>query len=200
MEGGEGSGKTEQGKYLKQYLEEQGREVVLTREPGGVKIAEKIRHILLNPSVKDMDAMTEVLLYAAARREHLLDVILPSLEQGKVVLSDRYFDSSIVYQGMVKGIGWQEVLDINLKATSNTVPDMTLLLDIKPEIAVSRIFKDAEREKNRFDNSSMTFHKRVRKGYLLLADLFPERFRIIDANDTRENVALSIQRELSRMV
>lgn len=188
IEGGEGAGKTEQMLRLKEFIGALGYEVVITREPGGVKVAEEIRHILLNPSVTDMDAMTEVLLYAAARREHLIHVILPALQEGKVVISDRYFDSSVVYQGYVKEIGMEKVLSINLEVVDNLQPDTTFYFDVIPEIGLERIQKNANREVNRFDKQSLEFHNKVRRGYSILASKFPERFLTINANTTIEKV------------
>lgn len=197
LEGGEGAGKTEQMHRLKTYIESLGYEVVATREPGGVEVAEKIRQILIGPDVKDMDPMTEVLLYAAARREHLTHVILPALQEGKVVISDRYFDSSIVYQGVVREVGWEKVYNINLEATDHTIPDTTFFFDVAPEVGLSRISSNDDREKNRFDKESLDFHQKVRVGYYSVGvTVFKERFIPINANKTIEQVF----RDLSTVV
>jgi dTMP kinase len=189
IEGGEGAGKTEQMKQLKVFIESLGLEVVATREPGGVEVAEKIRKILIGPDVKDMDPMTEVLLYAAARREHLTHVILPALQEGKVVISDRYFDSSVVYQGMVRGVGWEKVYNINLEATDHIIPDTTFFFDVDPEVGLSRISLNGERERNRFDKEALDFHQQVRIAYLSLGvTTFKERFVHINANKTIKQV------------
>lgn len=188
IEGGEGGGKTEQINRLKTFAESLGCDVVATREPGGVTVAEQIRHILLNPDVEDMDVMTEVLLYAAARREHLIHVILPALQQGKLVISDRYIDSSLVYQGIVKEAGWEKVYRINKEATDGLLPDTTFLFDLDPKIGLARIQANANREVNRFDRASLDFHNQVRQGYLHLSKLFPERFVKIDASKSIDDV------------
>ena len=187
LEGGEGSGKTEQGKKLKEHFEEQGHNVLLTREPGGHHLAEQIRHLLLNENVKDMDSTTEALLYSAARREHFIHVIMPALQEGKTVISDRFIDSSLVYQGIVRGVGFQHVYHINMTAIQNNLPDYTLLLDVDPRIALKRIDKE-KREVNRFDEASLEFHQQVRYGYKFLAKTFPERFITIKADKPKEQV------------
>jgi dTMP kinase len=199
LEGGEGCGKTVQAKLLKEYLESLGCDVITTREPGGVDLAEKIRHLLLNPEVTQMDAMTEVLLYTAARRELFIDVIQPALHLGKVVICDRFFDSSIVYQGMVKGVGWEKVYDINMAAVENTIPNLTLLLDVSPAIALERIQQN-NREKNRFDLSSMDFHVKVRYAYRFLAKKFNDRFEVVDAGGSIEGISEVIKRIVSSKI
>lgn len=196
IEGGEGVGKSVQLKRLKEYIESLGYEAVSTREPGGVDLAEKIRHLLLNPEVKEMDAMTEVLLYSAARREHFINVIQPALNSKKVVICDRFFDSSIVYQGVAKGVGWKTVYDINMAAVENTTPNLTLLLDLSPVVALERI-KQNQREQNRFDVAPMDFHIRVRHAYNFLAKKFKDRFEIVDANGSIDEVFDRIKRIVS---
>lgn len=199
IEGGEGVGKSVQIKRLKEYLESLGKEVVATREPGGVDLAEKIRHLLLNPEVKEMDAMTEVLLYSAARREHFINVIQPALMSKKIVICDRFFDSSIVYQGVAKGGGWKKVYDINMAAVQNTTPNLTLLLDLSPMVALERI-KQNQREQNRFDLAPMDFHIKVRYAYRFLARKFKERFEIVDANGSIDEVSDRIKRIVSSKI
>lgn len=184
-EGGEGAGKTVQTQMMKNYLEGKGFDVVLTREPGGTELAEKIRTVLIGPDVKDMDAITEVFLYAAARREHFKDIIEPALDAGKVVISDRFFDTSIVYQGMVKkGIDWRDILRINRNATKGKVPDLTIYLDIDPQIALERINQNKEREVNRFDKADLPFHYSVRSAYQKLLCEFPNRIKRVNADQT----------------
>lgn len=185
LEGGEGVGKTTQAKMIKDYLEGKGFDVVLTREPGGVEIANEIRYILLNPDVEDMDGITEVFLYSAARREHFKEIIEPALEAGKIVLCDRFFDSSIVYQGIVKkAMPWPDILDINLKTTKGKSPDLTLYFDIDPEKALERIHKNDNREVNRFDKADLEFHQKVRCAYQTLADHFSHRIKTVNADQT----------------
>lgn len=190
FEGGEGSGKTLQIQKLKSHLESLGHEVIATREPGGLPIAEKIRQVLIGQDVDDMDGMTEVLLYAAARREHFIHVIKPALDAGKIVLSDRFYDSSVVYQGLVKwALSWKEIEAINLKVTGGLPPDITLYLDIEPEKALERIKQNSEREVNRFDKANLDFHHQVRYGYLAWQTCNQERIVRINADQTPEEVS-----------
>lgn len=186
LEGGEGCGKTVQLELLKKYLESSNLEVLATREPGGVKLAEDIRFLLLNPDVKDMDVMTEVLLYAAARRQLFISKIRPALEAGNIVICDRYVDSSIVYQGLVRGIPWTDVLSINQLAVNGTLPDLTLYLDIEPTLAQQRIHSNRNREVNRFDLAPVEFHEKVRSAYLNHAETFSNRIITIDASPSIE--------------
>lgn len=189
FEGGEGAGKTFMLNKVKGYLETLGYDVVATREPGGTELAEKIRNLLIGPEVENMDAITEVLLYAAARREHFKDVIQPALNAKKIVLSDRFFDTSLVYQGLVKkGMRWDQILDINLKATNGKQPDLTIYFDIEPEKGLKRIKTNSQREVNRFDKADLEFHHAARHGYLALKACFPERIKMVDADQYPENV------------
>lgn len=201
FEGGEGAGKTVQIKKVKEYLESQGYDVIATREPGGVKVAEKIREVLIGPDVEDMDAITEVFLYAAARREHFKEVIQPAMDEGKIVLSDRFFDSSIVYQGLVKNaMKWTHILDINLKATEGKQPDLTIYFDIGPNKALSRIKINSDREVNRFDRASMDFHYQVRNSYRYLCECFPKRMKMINADNSIENVFNQCMNLINRII
>ena len=168
-----------------------GYQIVRTREPGGTVIAEQIRNVILDKSNTAMDSRTEALLYAASRRQHLVEKIWPALKDGKIVICDRYLDSSLAYQGGARGLGIEEVLKVNLFATENTWPDLTLLFDVDPEIGLSRISKNAAREVNRLDLEKLDFHKRVRNTFLQLAAQYPDRYIIIDASKSREEVALA---------
>ncbi|WP_018753504.1 dTMP kinase [Paenibacillus sanguinis] len=197
LEGGDGSGKTTVMREMEQVLRDQGVEFITTREPGGIEIAEKIRDIILNPQHTAMDARTEALLYAASRRQHLAEKVEPSLEQGMTVLCDRFLDSSLAYQGYARGLGMDEVLEINLFATKGRFPDLTFYLDITPEAALARIASSQSREVNRLDMESLHFHQKVREGYLLIAKMYPERIRIVDASRSKEQVAAEIRRQLS---
>ena len=189
FEGGEGSGKTTQAERLKSYIEhELGHEVVLTREPGGIELAEEIRYLLLKPERKDMEVITEALLYAAARREHYNEIIKPALEEGKVVLSDRFIDSSLVYQGVVKDGGFDNILSINKIATDSRMPDLTLFFDIEPQTGLFRIGKNASREKNRFDNQALLFHEQVQSAYKWLAEMYSGRIATVNGNGLVEEV------------
>jgi len=196
LEGGEGSGKTTMLGRLAAYMQGRSIPYLITREPGGIEIAEKIRSIILDPQHTSMDARTEALLYAAARRQHLVEKVEPALREGLTVLCDRFVDSSLVYQGYARGLGMEEVWSINRFAVEGRMPDLTLLFDIEPEIGMSRIEANAEREKNRLDMESMAFHGKVREGYMLVAENNKERIRIVDASKTPDQV----EREMIKYV
>ncbi|HHX80430.1 MAG TPA: dTMP kinase [Acholeplasmataceae bacterium] len=181
FEGGEGSGKTTIIENLYQNLLKKGYQVLKTREPGGSRISEEIRNIILNVNNLEMDYRTEALLYAASRRQHLVEVIVPALKAGKVVLCDRYLDSSLAYQGVARGLGIKEVYQINQYATEGILPNLTFYIDLKPEIGLSRI-KHSERIPDRLDLEKGNFHDTVREGYLQIAKMFPERIKVIDGN------------------
>jgi len=183
LEGGEGSGKSTVLKMLAAALEEKGFSVVCTREPGGIEIAEQIRQVILDRDNTAMDARTEALLYAAARRQHLVEKIIPALEAGSIVLCDRYIDSSLAYQGYARGLGMEEIFAINKFAIDEYMPDLTLYFDVNPKVGLARIEKDSDREINRLDVESMKFHYKVREGYLLLLSQNPERIRLINAEN-----------------
>ena len=188
IEGPEGSGKSSVTKRVAEMLEKEGREVVLTREPGGTPISEQIRNVILDKANTKMDGMTEALLYAASRRQHLVEKIWPLSKAGKIVISDRFIDSSLAYQGGARGLGIDKILDLNMYATDGYFPDLTLLFDIEPEVGLARIAANAQREVNRLDLEKIEFHKKVRKTFLELAKRFPERYVIIDASQPFEKV------------
>ena len=188
LEGGEGAGKTSVIPSLKTALEQKGYQVQITREPGGIQISEHIRDIILDPDNTTMDARTEVLLYAAARRQHLVEKVLPALEAGYIVLCDRFIDSSLAYQGYARGVGIDEVLNINAFAIQNCTPTLTLFFDIPPEEGLKRIALNKDRERNRLDLEAITFHEKVYEGYQLLTKQF-SRIRTIDARQTLDQVA-----------
>ena len=189
LEGPEGSGKTTAVEAAVKALQEKGYEIVRTREPGGTPIAEQIRNVILDKANTSMDPRTEALLYAASRRQHLVEKDWPALKEGKIVICDRYLDSSLAYQGGARGLGVDEVLNVNLFATENTWPDLTLLFDIKPEVGLARIASNASREVNRLDLEKLEFHNKVRDTFLALAKKYPDRYVIIDASQSREEVA-----------
>ena len=200
LEGPEGSGKTTAVETAVKRLSEMGYQIVRTREPGGTPISEQIRNVILDKANTAMDGRTEALLYAAARRQHLVQRVIPLLSEGKIVLCDRYVDSSLAYQGGARGLGIEEVLNINLFATENTWPDLTLLFDIKPEIGLARINANADREVNRLDLEKIEFHNKVRESFLALAKRFPDRYVIIDASLSRDEVAkATMEAILSRL-
>lgn len=188
IEGPDGSGKTTILQMLAQNLAKEGYEVVATREPGGIEIAEQIRKVILDPENTAMDPRTEALLYAAARRQHLAEKVKPALEEGKIVLCDRFVDSSLAYQGHARGLGIDEVFSINEFAIENMMPEMTLYFDVAPEIGLERINKNKGREVNRLDLEKLEFHQKVREGYRIIAERFPDRIVKVDASKDLETV------------
>jgi dTMP kinase len=188
VEGPEGAGKSTILKKMADELTEKGHKIMLTREPGGISIAEEIREVILNPKNTAMDERTEALLYAAARRQHLAEKVIPALENGYTVLCDRFLDSSLAYQGHARGIGMDEVYSINKFAIEDTMPDITLYFDVEPEVGLGRINKHEGREVNRLDLEAVDFHERVREGYFILLDKFPDRIKTIDASKSFDEV------------
>jgi len=188
FEGGEGSGKSTVLSYLDETLRGMGYQTVLTREPGGTPISEQIRNVILDKANTKMDGRTEALLYAASRRQHLVEKVWPALKEGKIVLCDRYLDSSLAYQGGARGLGIDEVLNVNSFATEGTFPDITLLFDIDPKLGLERIAKNKNREVNRLDLEKIEFHNQVRATFKSLADRFSNRYVIIDASKSLEEV------------
>ena len=188
VEGGEGAGKTSAIMSMEQLLRQSGYGVVVTREPGGIEIAEQIREVILDRRNTEMDGRTEALLYAAARRQHLVQKVVPALREGKAVLCDRFIDSSLAYQGYARGLGIDEVFEINRFAIQDTMPDLTFFFDLSPEIGLARIQANRSREVNRLDLEALAFHERVRSGYLLLLDSYPERIVRVDAEAPQEDV------------
>ena len=189
LEGPEGSGKTTAVNAAVRELEKLGYGIVRTREPGGTPIAEQIRNVILDKANTAMDPRTEALLYAASRRQHLVEKVWPAVKEGKIVICDRYLDSSLAYQGGARGLGIENILNINMFATEGTFPDLTLLFDIDPEVGLARIAANASREVNRLDLEKLDFHKNVRNTFLDLAKRYPDRFVIIDASKSQEEVA-----------
>lgn len=200
LEGGEGSGKTTVLGRVAAYLQNRSMPYRITREPGGIEIAEKIRSIILDPAHTAMDARTEALLYAASRSQHLAEVVEPALREGLTVLCDRFVDSSLVYQGHARGLGMEEVWSINRFAIGNRMPDLTFYLDVEPEIGLSRIAVNQDREVNRLDMESLAFHQKVREGYHLLIKANPERIVVLDANRPIHLVEQDIVRTLEERV
>lgn len=200
LEGGDGSGKTTVLGRVAAYLQNRSMPYRITREPGGVEIAEKIRSIILDPAHTAMDARTEALLYAASRSQHLAEVVEPALREGLTVLCDRFVDSSLVYQGHARGLGIEEVWSINRFAIGDRMPDLTFYLDVDPEIGLSRIAANQEREVNRLDLESLSFHQKVREGYQLLVDANPGRIVVLDANRPIHMVEQDIVRTLEERV
>lgn len=190
LEGGEGGGKSTQIVRLREKLESIGKKIVITREPGGTAISEKIREILLDKANLGMAYSTEVLLFQAARAQVYRELILPALEMGKWVIADRTGDSSVVYQGIVRDFGVDIIKDLNKLSTKNMVPSLTILLDVPVEVGLGR--RMGTDKNDRLDLESKTFHEKVRAGYLKVAADEPERFVIVDASKSIEEVAAAI--------
>lgn len=188
FEGPEGAGKTTVIRKITERLEQENIKVLSTREPGGIDIAEKIRAIILDPKHTIMDERTEALLYAAARSQHYFEKVRPALDEGKLVICDRFIDSSLAYQGYARGIGVDEVLAINEFAIGKKLPDLTILFDLAPEVGLARIQANGEREINRLDVESLAFHKKVREGYSLLVERYPERIKVVNAEQSVDQV------------
>lgn len=189
FEGPDGSGKGTIIKYVKKYLEKNNIDYILTREPGGVEISEEIREIILNKKHLSMDERTEALLYAAARRQHLVEIVVPALKDGKIVICDRFVDSSLAYQGHARGIGIDAVLKINQFAIDNLMPDLTIFLDVQPEVGLSRINNSKVRKKDRLDLESIDFHRKVYEGYKKVLERYPNRIKSIDAEQSIKAVS-----------
>ncbi|MGI9380578.1 MAG: dTMP kinase [Methyloligellaceae bacterium] len=196
FEGGEGAGKSTQVALLSRRLEAIGEKVVLTREPGGSERAEKIRHILMDNSLPDSSPLTEALLFYAARADHLKTLILPALEQGAWVLCDRFSDSTRAYQGAAGGLDPTIIENLESMVVGNCKPGMTLILDIPADIGLARAqARQADQTphtRDRFESKSLTFHKKLREGFLYLATEEPQRFEVIDATKTPEDIESEI--------
>ena len=192
FEGGEGCGKSTVLSIINKRLIEEGYQTVVTREPGGTPIAEQIRNVILDKANTAMDPRTEALLYAASRRQHLVEKIWPALKEGKLILCDRYLDSSLAYQGGARNLGIDNVLNVNRFATEDTYPDLTLLFDLEPELGLKRIAANASREVNRLDLEKLEFHAEVRQTFQEIAKRFPDRFVIVDASKSLEEVCENV--------
>lgn len=182
LEGIEGSGKTTQQKNISSYLTAQGEKVLLTREPGATRLGEQIRNILLDPDWVEMTSRAEILLYAADRAQHIEEVVRPALAEDKIVISDRYYDSNIAYQGYGRGLDVEMVKQINNWAVNYLTPDLTILFDLPVEVGLSRVYaRSSDKQGDRLEREKLSFHKRVRRGYLQLAENL-DRFIIVDAD------------------
>ena len=192
FEGTDGSGKSTQLRKLTEYCRERGMDVVVTREPGGTSLGEEVRSLLLDPG-KKVVGQAEVLLYAAARAQHVEQLIKPALDAGKTVLCDRFVDSSVAYQGFGRGLPVATIMEINHFAAGGLVPDLTIVLDLSYDQAVARIALRTSRDSlDRIEQEQADFHRRVREGFLWLGQKFPERVRFIDASLSQEEVFAEI--------
>jgi dTMP kinase len=202
LEGIEGSGKTTQISRLVELFEDRGIECVTTRQPGGTLIGENIRSILLDPANSGLAPLAELLLYLADRAQHIHELIRPALKEGKTVVCDRYFDATLVYQGFARGLSIELIRQLHQLLFDDLKPDVTLLLDLSPQVGLKRAWQQlnsGERsgDESRFEGEAVAFHKKVRAGYLELARLEPERFRIIDAAQTQDRVFAAISKAVS---
>ena len=200
VEGPEGAGKTTIIDMLASNLVKEGYQVLQTREPGGIEIAEQIRSVILDKNNTKMDPRTEALLYAAARRQHLAEKVKPAMDKGFIILCDRFIDSSLAYQGYARGLGIDEVYSINSFAIEGMMPELTLYFDIEPEDGLDRINQHKGREVNRLDLEKLDFHHKVREGYLKLMELYPERITKIDASRPVEEVYQQAERKLKELI
>lgn len=186
LEGGDGTGKSTQAKLIAEYIESNySNSVVLTREPGGVDTAEKIRNIILHENI---DPTTEALLFASARREHLVKKVIPALSEGKIVICDRFLYSSLAYQGHARGLGIDTVYNINKPAVEDCFPDLTIMLDLDAKEGINRIFSNRAEETNRLDKESLEFHSKVREGYKIVSETYSDELAFVDASKSIEGV------------
>ena len=196
FEGVEGSGKGTQMELARRFLESKGLHVVATREPGGTGFGDRLRETILDPATGTVDPRAEALVFAAARAQLVATVIRPALDEGKVVLCDRFIDSSVAYQGAARGLGEQDVLALNAWATQGLFPDLVILLHIEPEEGLAR----ANDERDRFESEDLAFHAKVADAYLKIADEHPNRFHVVDARGTPEEVHGRVREGLDRLL
>ncbi|HJF53673.1 MAG TPA: dTMP kinase [Limosilactobacillus coleohominis] len=198
FEGPDGAGKTSVISAIQEWLTQKyGKQaVLLTREPGGNRISEQIRQILFDDHNTNMDARTEALLFAAARRQHIVEDIEPALQAGKFVLSDRYVDSSVAYQGGGRHLGADDIWELNQFAIHGLLPDLTIYLDIPSELGLERISKHRQNQVNRLDREKLRFHQDVRNAYLTLAQRHQKRIQLIDASQPLPTVINMVQKTI----
>ena len=202
LEGIEGSGKTTQIRRLVEFLEDKGVDCVTTRQPGGTQIGENIRSILLDPANSALEPLAELLLYMADRAQHINELIRPALKNGKTVVCDRYFDATMVYQGFARGLSIELIGKLHQLLFDDLKPDVTLLLDLSPQVGLERAWQQLNNgqrsgDESRFEAEAVAFHEKVRAGYLELARLEPDRFRIIDAAQTQNEVFAAMRKIVS---
>ncbi|MDM8542455.1 dTMP kinase [Desulfococcaceae bacterium HSG9] len=205
LEGIEGSGKTTQIDRIVKLLNQKEIPHLTTREPGGTPIGAKIRSILLDPENRDLVPVTELMLYAADRAQHLETCVKPALDAGKTVICDRYYDATTVYQGFARGLDLNLIAQLHSLCCKNLMPDITFLLDLPPEIGLKRAWKQIDNgnrsaSETRFEKETLTFHRKVREGYLQLAQNEPERFFVIDAAQKARHVSEKVIETLSLML
>lgn len=198
IEGGEGAGKSTNIDFIVDYLKKAGKELVVTREPGGTKIGEQLRAMLLNPEFTEMDYRTELLMMFAARAQHIAEVIKPALDQGKWVVCDRFTDATYAYQGAGRNMGKEKIAVLEEWVQEGLKPDLTILLDVPVEIGLQRVEQRAAQD--RFEQEKLKFFDTIRHAYLDMADAEPKRFRVIDAGKTLEEVKASLTKVLEEVV
>jgi dTMP kinase len=199
LEGGEGSGKTTQAGFAAAFLESCGYKALVTREPGGTQLGAQIRAMVLSPDNGHLDAMAELFLYEADRAQHIARLILPALEKGLAVVCDRFYDATVVYQGMARGLGAEKVKNLHKQWFGFVRPDMTLLFDLPAEVGLERALNRVQGHdpEGRFEKEALIFHEKVRQGYLNLAKGEPGRFCMIDAAKDRQAVRLEVEKALA---
>jgi len=205
LEGIEGSGKTTLIDYIVKFLNRKGVSYLTTREPGGTLIGSQIRTILLAPDNRALSPVAELLLYVADRTHHLETCVKPALDEGKIVICDRYYDATMVYQGFARGLDTNMIAQLHALCCENLMPDMTFLLDLPPEIGLKRAWKQINNgnrnlTETRFENETLNFHRKVREGYLQLAQNEPDRFFVIDAKQDIDNVCEIVANTLSFLI
>ena len=205
LEGIEGCGKTTQINHLSRVFENRRQSCVVTREPGGTEIGKEVRSILLNPASKGMMPKAELLLYMADRAQHIAAVVNPCLAEGKVVLCDRYFDATVVYQGFARGLDTGFICDLHRLIFDDLLPDITFLLDLAPQIGLARAWRQLDNgmrsgTESRFEEETLSFHEKVRAGYLELARRQPERIKVVDATRDEKQVQADIRDALADLL
>ncbi len=198
FEGIEGSGKSTQIRELRDFLQASGHTVISTREPGGTPLADRIRDLLLSHHSEKVSEKSEIFLYLASRSQHIASVVKPALYQGITVLCDRFFDATLAYQGYGRGLDIDFLHKLNRYATEGISPDLTILLDIPAETGIKRISQNPERTLDRLESENLSFHERVRRGYLQIASSEPERFMIVDGSSSQEKISHQIREEVTR--
>ena len=202
LEGIEGAGKSSQLENIAAFFENRGYSCITTREPGGTAVGARIRGILLDPENRNLDPRAELLLYVADRIQHIKTVIEPHLGERRVVLCDRFFDATLVYQGYARGLDTGLIRDLHRLVCDNLAPDLTLLFDLDPRVGLARAWRQIDNGgradlESRFELEALAFHKKVRSGYLELARSDPQRFRIIDAARERDDVTRAVEKVLA---
>ncbi len=198
LEGPDGSGKSTIARFLADYLKEKGYDVVTTREPGGTKISEDIRNIILDNNNTNMSYVAEALLYAASRAQHVSQKIRPAIEAGKVIICERFVLSSLVYQGIARGLGVEKVKEINDFAIQGIEPDLILFFDIPPDIALRR--KTRKNQGDRLEREKLDFHEKVYEGYLSLMEIYKGKIKLIDATKTRDDTFEQVKAALDNLL